>query len=102
MCSPIRCITCGAVSFASPKAALHCHTCYERVKDELAALKACHDEHYEDMLALAAEGADMLDILRTIWNQTHAEYFLPKVRGKHVWLTADELRTIAALFVKGE
>jgi len=45
------------------------------------------------------------ELLHPIWHQTHAETFRPEIpddRLYKVWLTAGELRAIAALFVGEE
>lgn len=75
MPDPIRCITCGAVSFASPKAALHCHTCYEK----------------------------LCGLLQRAYVQQPGDHFrddLPPDKMLRVWFTVAELREIAALFAE--
>ena len=75
MSSPIRCITCGAVSFASSGAALHCHTCYEALRG----------------------------LLQRAYVQQPGDHFrddLPPDKMLKVWFTVAELREIAALFVE--
>ena len=73
--------------------------------DHFGLLLDCHNQHYRDLLASWEENARLRKLLRPIWQRTFAETFRPEIpddRLYKVWLTAGELRAIAALFVEDD